>query len=37
MPPEKRPEPKFKKGWLGLDYKIAAYGSEAVVLKFANL
>ena len=37
MPPEKRPEPKFKKGWLGLYCKIAASGSEGAVLKFENL
>ncbi|HJB12556.1 MAG TPA: dihydroxy-acid dehydratase [Candidatus Oscillibacter excrementigallinarum] len=33
----KRPEPKFKKGWLGLYCKIAASGSEGAVLKFENL
>ena len=33
----KRPEPKFKKGWLGLYCKIAASGSEGAVLKFDNL
>ena len=33
----KRPDPKFKKGWLGLYYKIAASGSEGAVLKFENL
>ena len=33
----KRPEPKFKKGWLGLYCKIAASGSEGAILKFDNL
>ena len=33
----KRPDPKFKKGWLGLYCKIAASGSEGAVLKFDNL
>lgn len=33
----KRPEPKFKKGWLGLYCKIAASGSEGAVLKFDQL
>ena len=33
----KRPEPKLKKGWLGLYCKIAASGSEGAVLKFENL
>lgn len=33
----KRPEPKFKKGWLGLYCKIAASGSEGAVLKFDKL
>ena len=33
----KRPEPKFKKGWLGLYCKIAASGSEGAILKYDNL
>jgi dihydroxy-acid dehydratase len=33
----KRPEPKFKKGWLGLYCKIASSGSEGAVLKYDNL
>ena len=33
----KRPEPKFKKGWLGLYCKIAASGSEGALLKYDNL
>ena len=33
----KRPEPKFKKGWLGLYCKIAASGSEGAVLKYDKL
>ena len=33
----KRPEPKFKKGWLGLYCKIAASGSEGAILKFDKL
>ena len=33
----KRPEPKFKKGWLGLYCKLAASGSEGGVMKFDNL
>ena len=33
----KRPEPKFKKGWLGLYCKIAASGSEGATLKYDNL
>ena len=33
----KRPEPKFKKGWLGLYCKIAASGSEGAVMKFDHL
>ena len=33
----KRPEPKFKKGWLGLYCKIAASGSEGGVMKFDHL
>ena len=33
----KRPEPKFKKGWLGLYCKIAASGSEGTILKYDNL
>lgn len=32
-----RPEPKFKKGWLGLYCKIAASGSEGAILKFDKL
>ena len=33
----KRPEPKFKKGWLGLYCKLAASGSEGGVMKFDHL
>lgn len=33
----KRPEPKFKKGWLGLYCKIAASGSEGAILKYDKL
>ena len=33
----KRPEPKFKKGWLGLYCKLAASGSEGGVMKFDQL
>ena len=33
----KRPEPKFKKGWLGLYCQIAASGSEGAILKYDNL
>ena len=33
----KRPEPKFKRGWLGLYCKIAASGSEGAILKYDNL
>lgn len=33
----KRPEPKFKKGWLGLYSKVAASGSEGAILKFEKL
>ncbi len=33
----KRPEPKFKKGWLGLYCKIAASGAEGAILKYDNL
>ena len=33
----KRPEPKFKKGWLGLYCKLAASGSEGGVMKFDKL
>ncbi|MDD3346602.1 dihydroxy-acid dehydratase [Oscillibacter sp.] len=33
----KRPEPKFKKGWLGLYCKIAASGSEGAILKYDRL
>ena len=33
----KRPEPKFKKGWLGLYCKIAASGSAGAILKYDNL
>ena len=33
----KRPEPKFKKGWLGLYCKIAASGSEGAIVKYDNL
>lgn len=33
----KRPEPKFKRGYLGLYCKIAASGSEGAILKYDNL
>ena len=33
----KRPEPKFKKGWLGLYCKLAASGSEGAVMKFDHI
>ena len=33
----KRPEPKFKQGWLGLYCKLAASGSEGGVMKFDHL
>ena len=33
----KRPEPEFKKGWLGLYCKLAASGSEGGVMKFDHL
>lgn len=33
----KRPEPKFKKGWLGLYCKLAASGSEGGVMKFDHI
>lgn len=33
----KRPEPKFKKGYLGLYCKIASSGSEGAIMKYDNL
>ena len=33
----KRPEPKFKKGWLGLYCKLASSGSEGGIMKFDHL
>lgn len=33
----KRPEPKFKKGWLGLYCKIASSGSKGAVISYENL
>ena len=33
----KRPEPKFKRGWLGLYCKLASSGSEGGIMKYDNL
>ena len=33
----KRPEPKFKKGWLGLYCKLASSGAEGGIMKYDNL
>ena len=33
----KRPEPKFKKGWLGLYCKLASSGAEGGIMKYENL
>ncbi|BEU87036.1 dihydroxy-acid dehydratase [Selenomonas sp. TAMA-11512] len=33
----KRPEPKFKKGWLGLYCKLASSGAEGGIMKFDHL